>query len=234
MRIALIVLMLWALKPGGWTPLPALPQDLPSAGAAARPAVLPLTLAVSPAPIPAPASPAPALPAPTVQPEASQAHGLTASPAETASTQPTSNMRVITPEKKDPQPASDIEALERKMVEMVNRERLKVGLRALQPDPALTKLARMKSRDMAERGYFDHTSPTYGSPFEMMKKFGVSYRAAGENLASAPTIEWAFSSLMKSSGHRANILREGYDRIGIGVVRKGSQLLVTQLFITAR
>ena len=85
----------------------------------------------------------------------------------------------------------------------------------------LVKVARLKAQDMINKGYFSHTSPTYGSPFDMMKKYGVQYRYAGENLAGAPTVQSAHNNLMNSSGHRANILNASYTKVGIGVVSGG-------------
>ncbi len=115
---------------------------------------------------------------------------------------------------------------------MVNAERAKAGLPALEVDPELTRLARMKSADIAALGYFSHISPTYGSPFDMMDAAGVQYLYAGENLAAATTLELAFDGLMQSAGHRENILRTEFTHIGIGVVEGGPYGLVfTQMFV---
>ena len=118
------------------------------------------------------------------------------------------------------------------MVGLVNAERAKVGLPALIVDPALSRLARMKSADMVALNYFGHISPTYGSPFDMMRANGITYRAAGENLAAATNLALAFDGLMRSAGHRANILRVEFTHIGIGVVLGGPYgITFTQLFI---
>lgn len=118
------------------------------------------------------------------------------------------------------------------MVGLVNAERAKVGLPALTVDPALTRLARMKSADMVARDYFGHISPAYGSPFDMLRANGITYRAAGENLAAATNLALAFDGLMRSPGHRANILRAEFTHIGIGVVPGGPYgITFTQLFI---
>ena len=82
----------------------------------------------------------------------------------------------------------------------------------------VVRVARIKAKDMADNKYFSHQSPTYGSPFDMLKKFGVSYRAAGENIAGNRSSKAAHDALMNSPGHRANILNTQYDRIGIGIV----------------
>lgn len=84
---------------------------------------------------------------------------------------------------------------------------------------------------MISNNYFSHTSPTYGSPFDMMKQFGVSYRTAGENLAGAGSVEAAHKNLMNSSGHRANILNGNYRAAGIGIVAGGPDgKMFVQLF----
>ncbi|HHU86172.1 MAG TPA: sporulation protein [Peptococcaceae bacterium] len=120
-----------------------------------------------------------------------------------------------------PEPPSGINADEQTMLNLVNQERAKAGLKALQMDSNLVKLARMKARDMIDKGYFSHNSPTYGSPFEMMKTFGIKYSYAGENLAGAPSVSSAHTNLMNSPGHRANILNRNYSKVGIGVVSGG-------------
>lgn len=118
------------------------------------------------------------------------------------------------------------------MLKLVNRERIKYHLGILKLDSRLVQAARMKARDIAEKGYFDHISPTYGSPFEMMAKLGIKFRMAAENLAGHQTVEQAHVGLMKSPGHRKNILTPEFTHIGIGVV-KGSKYgkVFTQLFI---
>lgn len=121
--------------------------------------------------------------------------------------------------------------IEAAMRQLVDNERLSRGIPALVEDPLLTKLARIKSQDMVDNRYFAHTSPTLGSPFEMMRSAGVSYRRAGENLASAGNVHVAHYRLMDSSGHRATILNSRYTHIGIGIVPNGRGIMVTQLFV---
>lgn len=126
---------------------------------------------------------------------------------------------------------SAVSAYEQKVVELTNQERAKNGLKPLALDTALSKVAREKSRDMQSKGYFSHTSPTYGSPFDMMKKFGITYRSAGENIAMGqPTPEAVVKAWMNSEGHRANILNSGYTHIGVGHVASGNYW--TQMFIS--
>jgi uncharacterized YkwD family protein len=122
--------------------------------------------------------------------------------------------------------------MEQKMVSLVNQERTKAGLQQLKVDNTLVQLARMKSQDMIDENYFSHTSPTYGSPFDMMKSAGVKYYTAGENLAGAGSVESAHASLMASSGHRANILNSRYNHFGVGIAVGGPYgNMFTQLFI---
>lgn len=129
--------------------------------------------------------------------------------------------------------AGSVEAKENEVLRLVNAERAKHGLKALTMSTALIDLAEMKSRDMAEKRYFDHTSPTYGTPFQMLQNYGVSYRSAGENIAAGQqTPESVMNSWMNSSGHRANILNGSYTEIGVGYYAGGQYgRYWTQLFI---
>lgn len=134
----------------------------------------------------------------------------------------------------EPSPAGlayQLNSEESAMLAMVNRERVKAGLYVLSLDPALTRLARSKAQDMVDLNYFRHTSPTYGSAFDMMGAAGISFRTAGENLAKAPSAERAFSALMNSPGHRANILNPSFTSIGIGMIEGGPyRKIFVQLF----
>ena len=106
------------------------------------------------------------------------------------------------------------------VVTLVNKERASNGLQSLTSDSQLAKLAQMKAEDMAKNGYFSHTSPTYGSAFDMMKTYGVSYKTAGENIAKGQkTAEAVMNGWMNSSGHRANILKSDYTKIGVGYAK---------------
>lgn len=126
-----------------------------------------------------------------------------------------------TPPQQQPSQPSALTADEQRMYQLVNEERAKQGLKPLAVDMELVKLARLKAKDMIDNNYFSHTSPTYGSPFDMMKNAGISFRTAGENLAGANTVERAHTNLMNSPGHRANILNSSFTSAGIGVVNGG-------------
>lgn len=129
-----------------------------------------------------------------------------------------------------PMLSSSVRAYEQEVVRLVNVERAKYGLSALTEDWELSRVARFKSQDMRDKGYFSHTSPTYGSPYDMMKAFGISYRTAGENIAVGQSTPAAVvSAWMNSSGHRANILSSSFTKIGVGYVASGNYW--TQMFI---
>ncbi|CAN5170561.1 hypothetical protein BH23CHL1_BH23CHL1_04670 [soil metagenome] len=120
---------------------------------------------------------------------------------------------------------------EEQMLQLVNEERIAVGLQPLEMDPELAEVARAHSEDMFLNGYFSHESPTTGSPFDRINAAGISYVVAGENLALAPTLNVAHEGLMDSPGHRANILEPSFGRAGIGAIRSpGRGTMYTQLF----
>ncbi len=115
-----------------------------------------------------------------------------------------------------------ISAYEKQVVTLVNKERQKNGLPALTINAKLSQMARIKSQDMHDHKYFSHTSPTYGSPFDMMETFGISYMAAGENIAMGfETPEAVVEAWMNSPGHRTNILNVNFTQIGVGYVKDG-------------
>ncbi|WP_236343268.1 CAP domain-containing protein [Paenibacillus plantiphilus] len=105
---------------------------------------------------------------------------------------------------------------EQEVLQLVNQARSTAGLNALEMDSALSNVAMAKAKDMHNNNYFDHNSPTYGSPFDMMRQFGISYRYAGENIAKGQSsAQQVMNDWMNSEGHRANILNGNYTRIGI-------------------
>ena len=120
-------------------------------------------------------------------------------------------------------PDSAVSQQARDVLSLVNAERNKNGLSSLTLSNKLTAVANEKARDMAENNYFSHTSPTYGTPFQMLQQYGIRYRTAGENIAAGQrSPEEVMNSWMNSSGHRANILNETYTEIGIGYFAGGS------------
>ena len=116
-------------------------------------------------------------------------------------------------------------------MDLVNQERTSRGLNALRVDSTLTDLARAHSLDMIQRRYFSHYTPEGGSVADRADAAGLAYRIVGENLAIAPDLAQAHDGLMQSPGHRENILRPDYTRIGIGIYREeGLGLVITQNF----
>ncbi len=183
-------------------------------------------------------------PAPVQQPVQKPAQPKTEQPAQKPVQQPVQQQKPEQPAQKPVQqkpvqaekpqattPASSaVSAFEQKVVELTNQERAKNGLPALKLDVELSKVAREKSKDMQTKNYFSHTSPTYGSPFDMMKAYGISYRAAGENIAMGQrSPEEVVQAWMNSQGHRENIMNPNFTHIGVGHVSTGNYW--TQMFI---
>ncbi|HSD98952.1 MAG TPA: CvpA family protein [Patescibacteria group bacterium] len=110
---------------------------------------------------------------------------------------------------------------ELQMLAMVNNEREKNGLPDVMSNGSLQELARAHAQDMLSRGYFSHYTPEGLSPFDRMDRAGISYQAAGENLAFSPNVTLAMQGLMQSPGHRANILSKDFGKVGIGVIDAG-------------
>lgn len=108
---------------------------------------------------------------------------------------------------------------EEAMLKLVNDERKKQGLNALEVNETLMETARAKANDMVENNYFAHQSPKYGSPFDMMKDHNLEFRSAGENIAGNKTVEGAFKAWMKKEGNKSNILNPDYKYIGIGICK---------------
>ena len=135
-----------------------------------------------------------------------------------------------TPEQK---PSTDFSSYQQQVLDLVNAERTKRGISALTLDSNLSSVATKKSQDMVNKNYFDHTSPTYGSPFDMMKQFVISYRTAGENIAKGQkTPQEVVTAWMNSEGHRKNILNPNFTNLGVGIAKdsKGTTYW-TQMFI---
>lgn len=139
--------------------------------------------------------------------------------------QPAQNNRSETT--KTPQ---NISQVAQKVIDLTNAERRKNGLPDLKGDSSLSNVAQKKSEDMQQKHYFSHTSPTYGSPFDMMRDFGITYKTAGENIAQGQqTAEQVVQAWMNSEGHRANILNRNFTHIGVGYEQSGKHWV--QMFI---
>lgn len=128
------------------------------------------------------------------------------------------------------QPTAGISEFAQQVIDLTNQHRQKNGLKPLIADAALSNVAQKKSEDMQQNNYFSHTSPTYGSPFDMIRDFGISYNSAGENIAQGQrTPEEVVNAWMNSEGHRANILNPNFTHIGVGFEETGYHW--TQMFI---
>lgn len=130
-----------------------------------------------------------------------------------------------------PTPDTSVTSYEQEVIRLVNEIRAENGLKALTYDWELGRVARFKSQDMKDNRYFAHNSPVYGTPFQMIRNFGISFRSAGENIAKGyATPQAVVNGWMNSSGHRANILNANYTHIGVGYVSGGNYW--TQMFIS--
>ena len=116
------------------------------------------------------------------------------------------------------QTTTNMNADEKEVFNLINQQRINNGLPALKVDDEVQRVARIKAQDMVDNNYFSHTSPTYGSPFDMLKSFKISYNSAGENIAGNSSNSGAVNAWMNSSGHKANILNSSFNYTGIGVV----------------
>ena len=121
---------------------------------------------------------------------------------------------------------------EKQVFDLINEQRKKQGLQALKTDNEVQRVARIKAEDMVTNNYFSHNSPTYGSPFDMLKSFKISYKTAGENIAANSSNSGAVNAWMNSSGHKANILNSSFNYTGIGVVSSSKYgKIFVQIFI---
>lgn len=127
---------------------------------------------------------------------------------------------------------SNLTADEQEVFKLINQQREKNGLPALKIDNEVQRVAKIKAQDMVTNNYFSHNSPTYGSPFDMLNSFKVSYKTAGENIAGNSSNSAAVNAWMNSSGHKANILNSSYNYTGIGVVKSPTYgKMYVQMFI---
>ncbi|AHF06044.1 CAP domain-containing protein [Desulfitobacterium metallireducens] len=156
----------------------------------------------------------------------------TTTTATTPTTTPTTPAQTTTPAPSTGtiSAATSVSAQEQQMIDEINKERANVGLAPLKVDLRLVGVAQTKANDMKTNGYFSHTSPTYGSPYDMMKMAGVQYYSAGENIARNISVDAAMAAFMSSSGHKANILNAGYTHVGVGIVYSSAGSYYVQEF----
>jgi len=150
--------------------------------------------------------------------------------SEEANQEETGNQEAAQQNQENNQADGEVSQFEQEVVDLTNQEREKEGLAPLEIDTELSEVARAKSQDMQENNYFDHNSPNYGSPFDMMQSFGIDYNTAGENIAQGQqSPEEVVDAWMNSQGHRENIMNGDFTHIGIGHVEDGNYW--TQMFI---
>lgn len=173
---------------------------------------------------PAPEAPKAEAPAPAPAPEKVEAP---------APAQPKEEVKEEAPAPKQEAQTSEDKQFAAQVLDLVNQERQKAGLQPVQLDEQVAAVATKKSEDMRDKNYFSHDSPTYGSPFDMLKQFGVNYNSAGENIAAGQrTPEEVMKAWMESPGHKANILSSNFTHLGVGVAKGGSYgVYWTQMFI---
>ncbi len=136
-----------------------------------------------------------------------------------------------TPSATPPQAPTELTASEARLFELINSARINEGVRPVEIDMRLVEIARLKARDMIDNNYFGHFSPTYGSPGQMLRKFGVNFWSAGENLSKAGDVYKAHMLFLTSTqGHREIMLNPNYNKVGVAVVARGSYVLVVELF----
>ena len=215
------------------------PTPAPTAEPTATPAPTPAPItepSATPVPTPAPTAEPTATPAPTPAPTAEPTATPVPTPKVTATPRP---QHTETPSETEVPPFTDedyttgsITAQEENAFLLLNEDRAANGRAALELDPALCDLARLKSRDMFLNNYFSHTSPTYGSAAQMLSSYGYAFTSVGENIAHHATVEKAQAAFMSSSRHRQNILGSQWTKVGIGVWEDSQGFVyVTQLFV---
>lgn len=127
---------------------------------------------------------------------------------------------------------SSMNSDEKEVFDLINKQRNNNGLQNLKVNEEVQKVARIKAQDMVNNNYFSHESPTYGSPFNMLNNFKISYKTAGENIAANSSNSGAVTAWMNSSGHKANILNSNFNYTGIGVVSSSKYgKMFVQMFI---
>lgn len=141
-------------------------------------------------------------------------------------------VRLVYPQSNNTTTTTSLTADEQEVFNLINQKRTEQGLPALAIDEELQNVAKIKAQDMVNNGYFSHNSPTYGTPFEMIKNFGISYKAAGENIAGNSSNSGAVNAWMNSEGHKANILSNSFNYTGVAVVNSSTYgKIYVQMFI---
>ncbi len=179
----------------------------------------------------APCGAAISAPAATKAPTATKAPASTPRPTAAPTAKPTAKP-TSTPISSGDYTTESTTMQEQKLLNLLNHDRAANGLPALTLDSELSRIARMKSCDMKQNGYFAHESPTYGNAASMLTRFGYSFAGVGENIAHHASVEKAEAAFMSSTGHRANILGSQWTKVGIGIcIDNNGFVYVTQLLV---
>ena len=126
---------------------------------------------------------------------------------------------------------ASVSAQEQSAGNLLNSDRMRYGLPPLEHSEALSRAARLKSEDMRDNRYFAHTSPTYGDVRSMLTTLGISYKAAGENIAHHASVEKAQAAFLSSPGHRRAVLSKAYTHYGVGIaLDENGFVYLTQIF----
>ncbi len=127
--------------------------------------------------------------------------------------------------------SASLSAQEQTAGNLLNSDRARYNLAPLAVDPALCRIARIKSQDMRDNQYFAHTSPTYGDVRSMLRRFGYDFSSAGENIAHHASVEKAQAAFLSSPGHRKNVMSTAYTKVGLGVaIGSAGDVYLTQIF----
>ena len=172
--------------------------------------------------------------APTAAPQipATEKPQATLRPISTAAPRPTARPSAAPSTSTGDYTTLSVTAQEQKLLDLLNQDRRANGLPALALDAELSRIARIKSADMRDQGYFAHESPTYGNAASMLASFGYAFRGVGENIAHHASVEKAEAAFLSSPGHRTNLMGSQWTKVGIGVaVDRNGFVYVTQLFV---
>ena len=172
--------------------------------------------------------------APTAAPQipATEKPQATLRPISTAAPRPTARPSAASSTSTGDYTTLSVTAQEQKLLDLLNQDRRTNSLPALALDAELSRIARIKSADMRDQGYFAHESPTYGNAASMLAAFGYAFRGVGENIAHHASVEKAEAAFLSSPGHRTNLMGSQWQRVGIGVCfDKNGFVYVTQLFV---
>lgn len=120
---------------------------------------------------------------------------------------------------------------ERELIRLANEERAQAGIAKLEADERITQAAREHARRMAERGELSHQFPNELPLMQRLAQSDLRFNAAAENVSSSESAADSHAGIMRSPPHRANLMNPRYNAVGVGVVRRGGLIYVTQDFV---